>query len=142
MLSPLFSEFFQANIIWFGALFAVFAMLIIDIKKNSFGGFNKISATQVPLLQRDPTFLLDVSPKKDFNTGHIADSINIPATSFSADNTLFKASTTDNIVIVDQSGFTVGPVAKKLRIAGYENVFVLDGGITNWHKENFPLTVK
>jgi len=142
MLSPTFSEFFQANIIWFGALFALFAMLIIDLKKNAFGGFKKVSVAQLPLLQRDPTFLLDISPKKDFDTGHIADSINIPASSFSADNKLFKAPTTDNIVIIDQGGYTAGPVAKKVRAAGYENVFVLDGGIVSWRKENFPLTLK
>ena len=142
MLSPIFSEFFQANIIWFGALFALFAMLIIDLKKNAFGGFKKISAVQLPLIQRDPTFLLDISPKKDFDGGHIADSINIPASSFSADNTLLKASTTDNVVVVDQGGYSAGPIAKKLRAAGYENVFVLDGGIVSWRKENFPLTLK
>lgn len=142
MLSPEFSEFFQENIIWFGLLFALIAMLIIDLKKNAFGGFKKVAAVQVPLLQRDPTFLLDVSPKKDFDAGHIAESVNIAAGSFSANNALLKASTTDNIVVIDQGGYTAGPVAKKLREVGYENVFVLDGGITGWRKENFPLTTK
>ena len=142
MLSPAFSEFFQANILWFGALFALIAMFIIDLKKNAFGGFKKITAAQLPLLQRNPTVLLDISAKKDFDTGHIADSINITANSFSTENKLFKASTSDNVVVVDQGGFTVGPVAKKLRASGYENVFVLEGGIANWRKENFPLTTK
>lgn len=142
MLSPAFSEFFQENIIWFGALLALIVVLIIDLKKNAFGGFKKISAVQLPLLQRDPTFLIDISSKKDFDTGHIADSVNISANSFSTENKLFKASTTDNIVVVDQGGFTAGSIAKKLRAEGYENVFVLDGGITSWRKENFPLTTK
>ena len=142
MFSPAFSEFFQANIIWFGVLFALIVMLIIDLKRNALGGFKKISVTQLPLLQRDPTFLLDISSKKDFKVGHIADSINISANEFSTKNTLFKASTTDNVVVIDQSGFTAGAIAKKIRADGYENVFVLDGGIASWRKENFPLTTK
>lgn len=142
MINPTFSEFFQANIVWFGALFALFAMLIIDVKKNSFNGLKKVSASQLPLIQRDPTFLLDISPKKDFSAGHIADSVNIPASSFSTDSLEFKASTTDNVIVIDQGGFNAGPVAKKLRAAGFEKIFVLDGGISNWRKENFPLTLK
>ena len=142
MISPTFSEFFQTNIIWFGALFALFAMLIIDLKKNAFGGFKKIAAVQLPLIQRNPTFLLDVSSNADFKVGHIADSTNIPASSFSTDNAEFKASTTDNVVVIDQSGHGVGPIAKKIRAAGFESVFVLDGGISSWRKENFPLTSK
>lgn len=142
MSNPLFSEFFQANIIWFGVIFAIVAMLILDIKKNSLGGFKKVGALQLPLLQRDPTVILDISSAKDFNEGHIADSINVPAAAFSTENNSFKASKTDNIVVVDQGGFNAGPIAKKLRTAGYEKVFVLNGGIAGWRKENFPLTSK
>lgn len=138
----MFSEFFQANLMWFGALLALIVMLILDIKKNSLGGFKKVGALQLPLLQRDPTVLIDISAEKEFKTGHIADSINLPAASFSAENKLLPNAKDENVVVIDQTGLSAGPVAKKLRDAGFLNVFVLDGGLANWRKENFPLTSK
>ncbi|MGH1541375.1 MAG: rhodanese-like domain-containing protein [Arenicella sp.] len=138
----MFSEFFQANLIWFGLLFALIAMLLIDIKKNAFTGSKKVSAAQMPILQREPTYLLDVSSSKDFSAGHIAESINIPSASFSVEDTLFKANKEQNVVVIDQSGMNAGNVAKKLRSAGFTKVYILEGGLTAWRKDNFPLTTK
>lgn len=136
----MFADFFQQNLMWFGLLFAMFAMLIIDIKRNSLGGFKKVSPSEVPLLQRDPTLIIDVSKSAEFKAGHINDSINIPSTEFTAEHG--QISTVDkstNVIIVDQTGMSSGAFAKKLKDAGFLNTFVLDGGILNWRKENFPI---
>lgn len=136
----MFAEFFQQNLMWFGLLFAMVAMLFIDIKRNSLGGVKKIPCGEVPVLQRDPTLIIDISKSNEFKIGHIADSINIPASSFSIEHK--KLQNTDkstNIIVVDQTGMTAGAIAKKIIDAGYSNTSVLDGGILNWRKDNFPI---
>jgi len=85
------TDFFQENLLYFGVFFALIAMLAFDIKKNSLGGTAKVFPTKVPLLQKNGSlFILDVSPEKTFNNGHIAESINIPASSFNAEHKLLK----------------------------------------------------
>lgn len=139
----MFIEFFQENLLYFGLLFALILVLIYDIKKTSVGGAQKVFPTKVPFLQRDEElFILDVSPKNSFENGHIAKSVNIPANKFKAEDKLFKVDDGQKILVVDQNGMHAGGVAKKIKTAGFQDVFILDGGITSWQKENFPLTKK
>ncbi len=137
----MFVQFFQENILYFGIFFALIAILIFDIKKNSLGGAKKVQPSNVPLLQRDESlFIVDVSPKKSFDQGHISGSVNLPATTFKTEDKLFKADTEQPILVVDQNGMHASGIAKKIKLDGYNNVVVLDGGIVSWQKENFPLT--
>ena len=139
----MFIEFFQENILYFGILFALITLFLFDIQKNSIGGAKKVAPSSVPLLQRDESlFILDVSPQKSFDDGHISGSINIPANKFNAEDKLFKANTDQKVLIVDQNGMQASSVAKKIKAAGYEDVVILDGGIASWQKENFPLSKK
>jgi len=139
----MFVEFFQQNILYFGLLFALSAILLFDIRKNSLGGAKKVFPSKVPFLQRDESlFILDVSPKKSFESGHIGGSINIPANKFKTEDKLFKVQTDQKILVVDQNGMHAGGVAKKIKTAGFEDVVILDGGIVSWQKENFPLVKK
>ena len=139
----MFAEFFQENILYFGVFFALIAILIFDIKKNSLGGTPKIFPSKVPLLQRDNSlFIVDVSPKNSFDKGHIAGSVNIPASSFNSDNKLFKPNKEQKILVVCQNGIQAGGVAKKIKLAGFNDVVILDGGIMSWQKDNYPLIKK
>ena len=135
----MFVQFFQENFLWFAFLFALIVILIIDIMKNNFGGFKRVLPIDVPLLQREPLFLLDVNAKKDFDFGHIAGSVNIPSSSFSVDDKVFNAKKDQAVLVIDQNGLTANPIAKKLTHDGFEKVYVLSGGIVAWEKENFPL---
>jgi len=136
----MFAEFFQENIFFFAALLVLVVLLLIDLKKNSLGGVAKVFPSKVPLLQRQgDLFILDVSPQKAFENGHIADSVNIPANTFSVENKLLKAEHSQPVLVVCQSGMNAGSIAKKLKTAGFEKVSILDGGIMGWQKDNFPL---
>ena len=137
----MFIEFFQENLLYFGLLITLILILAIDIQKNSLGGTKKIFPSKVPFLQKEEElFILDVSPKKSFEAGHISDSINIPSTKFSIEEKQFNPEKDQTILVVDQNGMHAGGAANKIKKAGFANVLILDGGIVNWQKENFPLT--
>ncbi len=136
----MFIEFFKQNILYFGLLFALIAILLFHIRSSFLGGAKKIYPSKVPFLQRDDTlFILDVSPAKSYESGHISGSINIPANKFKAEDKLFKVQPDQKILVVDQNGMHAGGVAKKIIAAGFDDVVILDGGIVSWQKENFPL---
>ena len=137
----MFLEFFQENLLYFGLLLTLILMLAFDIQKNSLGGTKKVFPSKVPFLQKEQElFILDVSPKKSFETGHILGAINIPANKFSAEEKQFNIADNQTILVVDQNGMHAGGVANKIKKAGFTNVLILDGGISAWQKENFPLT--
>lgn len=137
----MFLEFFQENLLYFGLLLTLILMLAFDIQKNSLGGTKKVFPSKVPFLQKEQElFILDVSPKKSFETGHILGAINIPANKFSAEEKQFNIADNQTILVVDQNGMHAGGVANKIKKAGFANVLILDGGISAWQKENFPLT--
>ena len=137
----MFIEFFQENLLYFGLLLTLILMLAFDIQKNSLGGTKKVFPSKVPFLQKEQElFILDVSPSKSFETGHILGAINIPANKFSAEEKQFNAENNQTILVVDQNGMHAGGVANKIKKAGFANVLILDGGISAWQKENFPLT--
>ena len=137
----MFIEFFQENLLYFGLLLTLVLMLAFDIQKNSLGGTKKVFPSKIPFLQKEQElFILDVSPKKSFEIGHILGAINIPANKFSAEEKTFNVKNDQTVLVVDQNGMHAGGVAKKIKKAGFTNVLILDGGITAWQKENFPLT--
>ncbi len=137
----MFIEFFQENLLYFGLLLTLVLMLAFDIQKNSLGGTKKVFPSKIPFLQKEQElFILDVSPKKSFEIGHILGAINIPANKFSAEEKIFNVKNDQTVLVVDQNGMHAGGVAKKIKKAGFTNVLILDGGITAWQKENFPLT--
>ena len=137
----MFIEFFQENLLYFGLLLTLVLMLAFDIQKNSLGGTKKVFPSKIPFLQKEQElFILDVSPKKSFEIGHILGAINIPANKFSAEEKTFNVKNDQTVLVVDQNGMHAGGVAKKIKKAGFANVLILDGGITAWQKENFPLT--
>lgn len=137
----MFTEFFQDNLLWFSILFSLVLFLIIEIAKNM-GKYVKVSPANVPFLQREPLFILDISKKADFDAGHIAESVNIPSDSFAESNNSFSANKDQPILIVDQNGFTTSPIAKQLEALGFEKIYILSGGIAAWKGDNFPLTQK
>jgi len=137
----MFIEFFQENLLYFGLLLTLVLMLAYDIQKNSLGGTKKVFPSKVPFLQKEQElFILDVSPTKSFENGHILGAVNIPANKFSAEEKKFNADNDHTVLVVDQNGMHAGGVANKIKKAGFANVLILDGGIAAWQKENFPLT--
>lgn len=134
-------QFFQDNLLWFCILISLVSFLLIEIIKNM-GKFIKVAPAKVPFLQREPLLILDISKKSDFDAGHIAESINVPADSFSEEFTTLKANKDQPVLIVDQTGFTTSTVAKNLEALGFKNIHILSGGIAAWKGDNFPLTQK
>jgi rhodanese-related sulfurtransferase len=58
---------------------------------------------------------------------------------FDPENKKLAAAKALPVVVVCKDGQVSGGAAKRLRKAGFEQVYVLDGGIAGWRQADLPL---
>lgn len=93
----------------------------------------------VMLINRQDAIVVDVREKKEFETGHIVDSINIPLSKMDQRVTELKKHMEKPVVVVCKMGQQSGEAATKLQQAGHGEVFKLSGGLTEWKAQSLPL---
>lgn len=91
------------------------------------------------LVNRDNALVVDLRPIADFEKGHIPGARNVQMSQFDPENRHLAAAKALPVVLVCKAGQTSGDAAKRLRKAGFERVFVLDGGIGAWLQAGLPL---
>lgn len=96
----------------------------------------------VMLINRQDAIVLDVREKKEFETGHIVDAINIPLAKLKQRVTELKKHKEKPVVVVCKMGQHSGEAAKTLQEEGHVEVFKLAGGLTEWKAQSLPLIQK
>ncbi|MDG2249628.1 MAG: rhodanese-like domain-containing protein [Gammaproteobacteria bacterium] len=96
----------------------------------------------VMLINRQGAVVVDVREKKEFDTGHIVDSINIPLAKLKQRLSELRKHKEKPVVVVCKLGQHSGDAAKTLQESGYAEVFRLSGGLTEWKAQSLPLVQK
>ena len=91
------------------------------------------------LINRKSAVVVDVRDRKEFDSGHIVDSLNIPLGKLKQRlNELIKHKKKP-LIVVCKIGQHSGEAAKVLQEAGYEQVVRLSGGLSEWKAQSLPL---
>ena len=122
----------------------IFAALTVGIVLNEFAGlfrgFKVLRPAELTaLVNLDNALVVDLRPIADFDKGHIPGSKNVQMSQFDPENKKLAAARALPVVLVCKSGQTAGDAAKRLKKAGFEQVYVLDGGIGGWQQADLPL---
>ena len=105
-----------------------------------FRGFKALGPAQLTaLINRDNALVVDLLPQAYFEKGHIPGSKNVQLSQFDPENKQLTASRALPVVLVCKTGQTAAPAAGRLHKAGFERVYVLDGGIGAWQQADLPL---
>jgi rhodanese-related sulfurtransferase len=96
-------------------------------------------AALTALVNRDNALVIDLRPHADFEKGHIPGARNVQMSQFDPENKQLAPARALPVVLVCKAGQTSGEAAKRLRKAGFEHVYVLDGGIGAWQQVDLPL---
>jgi len=96
----------------------------------------------VMLINRQGAVVVDVREKKEFDTGHIVDSINIPLAKLKQRLSELRKHKEKPVVVVCKLGQHSGDAAKTIQESGYAEVFRLSGGLTEWKAQSLPLVQK
>ena len=116
---------------------AILATVLFMESKNGTQGVS--TATAVNMINVENAVLIDTRSSKEFSTGHITDSINIPAAKLKESLSTLEKHKDAPIIVVCKSGVHSGATAKDLKKEGFAKVFKLQGGIAEWQSSNLPL---
>lgn len=105
-----------------------------------FRGFKVLRpAALTGLINRENALVVDLRAANDFEKGHIPGSKNVLISQFDPENKKLAAAKALPVVVVCKDGQASSGAAKRLRKAGFEQVYMLDGGIAGWQQADLPL---
>ena len=136
-------EFVLNHYILVLALAVVTYLLIQEIFD---GAFNKSSAITplsavAKMNSSDDILIIDVREPPEFVVSHIEQATNTPLSKLPEVLPTLTAQKTNPILVVCQNGTRSASASKLLTKAGFEQVFVITGGMTAWEND-YKLPVK
>ncbi|WP_421867113.1 rhodanese-like domain-containing protein [Motiliproteus sp.] len=124
----------------FAALIATLGLLLFTESRK--GGTALSTHAAVKLINKEDAAVVDIRAKKDFKSGHITDSVNIPLADLQRRVGELEKFRNKPIIIVCNLGQTASAAVKLLNNEKFENVTRLSGGITEWKGQNLPVVKK
>jgi rhodanese-related sulfurtransferase len=120
------------------------AALTVAIAYNEIAGrltgYKRIPPARLTaLVNRDNALVVDLRPIAEFEKGHIAGAKNVQPSQFDPEHKQLAAARALPVVLVCKAGQSAGAAAKRLKQAGFEQVYVLEGGIQAWQQADLPL---
>jgi len=96
-------------------------------------------AALTALINRENALVVDLSPVADFEKGHIPGSRNVLPSQFDPESANLAKAKALPVVAVCRTGQASADAARRLKQAGFEHVYWLDGGIAAWQQADLPL---
>ena len=91
------------------------------------------------LVNRENALVVDTRAQNEFQQGHISGAKNVLPSQFDPENKQLAPAKSLPVVVVCKTGMTAAGAARRLVKAGFEKVYVLDGGIEAWRQAGLPL---
>ena len=136
----MFFEFVRQEWMLFLLLLMVLILLAVDPIRRRAGGVASVSSNDaLRILQDDSAVVIDVSEEAEFRQGHISGAISSPASKLDKDIDRLSKYKDIPVVLACKSGQRSGRAAGQLSKAGFTKVHTLQGGMTNWLKDNLPV---
>ena len=121
------------------ALLAVVAMLIFHESRKS--GPSVSPQQAINLVNSENGVFLDLRDAGEFKQGHIVAALNIPASKVESRLGELEKHKSSPIVLVCKMGQQAGAAGKQLRAKGFDRVYKMSGGMSEWGNLQLP-TVK
>lgn len=125
------------------AFLAVVYFLIQDIIDESLRKYQTISPVlMVSKLNSGNPIIVDVRDGSAFAKGHISDAINIPVGEIEAKIKKIELYKKDDVIVVCHTGMSSATACGNLAKLGFENIFLMTGGMQSWEENKLPVVVK
>lgn len=139
----LFISFVTHNWMLIIALFVILGMLFFNLFGGRLRGYQAVGpADSVNLINHEEAIVLDVRENKEYQSGHILNSIHIPQSALAKRITELEKYKSRPIIVGCRSGSRSSFACGLLKKQGFENVYNLSGGVMAWQNANLPLTRK
>jgi rhodanese-related sulfurtransferase len=130
-------QFVIDNIFLIAVAFVSGGMLIWPMVRNRAAGpaLTTLQATQ--LINSKNAQVLDVRAPEEFGKGSLPNAKNIPLASIAQKSAELKKE--KPVIVVCDRGNIAGRAAAQLRASGFNEVYVLAGGVGAWREAGLPL---
>ena len=115
------------------------AIIYTEVMRLTRGFKGLRPAELTALVNAESALVVDLRPSAEFEKGHIPGSRNVQMAQFDPENKALAKARSLPVVPVCKAGMTATDAAKRLRKAGFEKVYVLEGGIGAWQQADLPL---
>ncbi len=113
-------------------------LILLFITETRKGGKSLSNRELTALVNSGEGVVLDVRAKKEFDAGHIVDSLNIPYEKLVSRTGELEKHKAKTIIVVDAMGQHAGMACRELQKAGF-TAAKLSGGISSWRGDNLPV---
>ena len=121
-------------------LAAITVALIYTEIARLFRGYKSLRPAELTaLINRENALVVDLSPSGDFEKGHIAGSRSVALSQFDPESKLLAKAKSLPVVVTCRTGQASAGAAKRLKKAGFEQVYWLEGGVQGWQQADLPL---
>jgi len=125
------------------AFVLVAILLVIEEMRVIRGRGQRISvAMAVQLINREDAAVVDLREASAFREGHIVNAKNISLVDLDHQQEKLNTLRNQPIILVDAMGLKTGPIAKRLKEAGFTKVSSLKSGIDGWKSAGMPVVKK
>lgn len=139
----LYISFVTNNWMLIIALVVILGMLFFNLFGGRLRGYQAVGpADSVNLINHEDAIILDVRENKEYQSGHILNSIHIPQSSLAKRITELEKYKSRPVIVGCRSGNRSAFACGLLKKQGFENVYNLSGGVMAWQNANLPLTRK
>ena len=122
------------------ALVGLTLALIYTEVARLFRGYKALRPAELTgLMNRENALVIDLSASNDFEKGHIAGSKSVQPSQFDPESKLLASAKELPVVVVCRTGQGSADAAKRLKKAGFKQVYWLEGGIGAWQQADLPL---
>lgn len=105
-----------------------------------FRGYKALRPAELTgLINRENALVVDLSASNDFEKGHIASSRSVQLSQFDPESKLLASAKALPVVVTCRTGQASADAAKRLKKAGFEQVYWLEGGVQAWQQADLPL---
>lgn len=134
------SKFLRSTIFFFISLILITANLLAENKKEDVKFLNAKQADELIEKNRDnPEFIiLDVRTSNEYNSGHIENALNIDYKSSDFKDEVGKLDRDKTYLTYCRSGRRSTAASEIMTEIGFENIYMIEGGIVAWDKANLP----
>jgi len=130
-------EFIGNHVFLVAAWVLTLAMLLWNESRRAGKAVTPAIATQ--MINKEDAVILDIRPKKEWDTGRITGARHIPMAELDRRIDELNKYKEKPIIVVCNLGQTAGAATKKLKAAGFANVMRLSGGMTEWKGQSLPV---
>lgn len=122
------------------ALVGLTVAIIATEVARLFRGYKSLKPAELTrMINAGDAVVIDLSATSDFEKGHIVGSRNVQPAQLTPTHKLLASARQSPVVLLCRTGNASATAAKALKKAGFEQVYVLDGGLPAWQAADLPL---